>query len=523
MPSLDLDDILTELGHFGTFQKRNYLLICLVIAFSVLPLGYVFTTRSSKYRCFIEECDGDTASAYEQDWLQDAIPLKETELSRCERFAPGNASDSACSNFDRGNAITCDRFIFENGDLTIERDFNVTCDENLWMLTIVGSINNIGELVCLPLSGYISDKYGRRSMMVISALLSTFCGLMKSFSWNYITYVVMEFLDTSLGSGTYTAAYILAIEIVVPEQRVLGNTLVACAFALGEALLGAVAWMSPSWRWMMRFLYTPGVLITLYFWCVPESVRWLLSKGRWEEGRDVLRKVAKANGTRIPDETLQQLGIRKDDPEDEEKQGESIRSALRSPVLLFRLINCSFAWCCCTFVYYGLTMHSVSISGNLYSNFIAVAFIEMPAYLVSYCTLDKIGRKSSLAGSLMASGAACTAFIFIPEANAVCKLIAFLFGKFSITIAYTTLYIYTTEMFPTNLRHSLLAVCSMFGRLGSMVAPQIPLLARISPTLPLIMFGVMASASGLLSLLFPETLNTKLPDTISEAVHIQKE
>lgn len=46
------------------------------------------------------------------------------------------------------------------------------------------------------------------------------------------------------------------------------------------------------------------------------------------------------------------------------------------------------------------------------------------------------------------------------------------------TIAYTVLYMYCTEMFPTCLRHSLLSVCSMFGRIGSITAPQVPLLVR---------------------------------------------
>lgn len=46
--------------------------------------------------------------------------------------------------------------------------------------------------------------------------------------------------------------------------------------------------------------------------------------------------------------------------------------------------------------------------------------------------------------------------------------------------------------------------------------------ASISTSLPLIMFGAMASASGLLALAFPETHNAKLPDTIQDALHIGK-
>lgn len=56
------------------------------------------------------------------------------------------------------------------------------------------------------------------------------------------------------------------------------------------------------------------------------------------------------------------------------------------------------------------------------------------------------------------------------------KLTAFLVGKFGITISFTVVYVFTTELFPTPLRHSLLGACSMFGRIGSMVAPQTPLL-----------------------------------------------
>lgn len=79
----------------------------------------------------------------------------------------------------------------------------------------------------------------------------------------------------------------------------------------------------------------------------------------------------------------------------------------------------------------------------------------------------------------------------------------------------------------------------MFGRIGSMVSPQMPLLVKLFPNintffliyllqsalwspLPLVLFSGMAAVAGLLTLFFPETLNTKLPDTIEEAVNIGK-
>lgn len=103
------------------------------------------------------------------------------------------------------------------------------------------------------------------------------------------------------------------------------------------------------------------------------------------------------------------------------------------------------------------------------------------------------------------------------------KLIFFLVGKFAITISFAVVYIYAAELFPTSLRQSLLGTCSMFGRIGSMIAPQTPLLAQYMKSLPLLLFGGTAFTSGILVLSFPETLDSKLPDSINEAVQIGHE
>lgn len=56
------------------------------------------------------------------------------------------------------------------------------------------------------------------------------------------------------------------------------------------------------------------------------------------------------------------------------------------------------------------------------------------------------------------------------------RLVIYLSGKFSITVAYSSVYIYVSEVFPTNVRQSLLAICSSTGRIGSTLAPLTPLL-----------------------------------------------
>lgn len=55
-------------------------------------------------------------------------------------------------------------------------------------------------------------------------------------------------------------------------------------------------------------------------------------------------------------------------------------------------------------------------------------------------------------------------------------LLSFLGSKFAISVAFNAMYVFTAEMFPTDLRMSLIGITSMFGRLGSMIAPQMTLL-----------------------------------------------
>lgn len=198
-----------------------------------------------------------------------------------------------------------------------------------------------------------------------------------------------------------------------------------------------------------------------------------------------------------------------------------IVQVLRSSVILIRLSVCSFCWITNTFVYYGLSLNSVAFAGDKYINFILVTMVEIPGYCFTWLLTDRIGRKPMLSGAFLLSGIFCLAIQFVPTGTwSYGPLLLYMAGKMCITAAFSTTYIYTAEIFPTTLRHSLLGFCSMAGRIGSILSPQTPLLMQIMPSLPLILFGSMSIIAGILSLIFPETLGTKLPDTVWEAENI---
>ncbi|GLH00668.1 Protein of unknown function [Gryllus bimaculatus] len=130
--------------------------------------------------------------------------------------------------------------------------------------------------------------------------------------------------------------------------------------------------------------------------------------------------------------------------------------------------------------------------------------------------MNRFGRKKTLCSSLLASGLCCFLFIGIPGDWIWLRIALYLFGKFNITISFDVLYIFAVELFPTELRQTCLAACSVLGGMGQILAPQLPLLSNYMESLPLILFGSMSVASGILALLLPETQGTKLPDTLEE-------
>ncbi|PSN47342.1 Organic cation transporter protein [Blattella germanica] len=317
------------------------------------------------------------------------------------------------------------------------------------------------------------------------------------------------------------------MELVGSKSRVLAATLITSFYALGQALTGLIAWWLQDWRLILQVSYLPSLLCISYYWLIPESVRWLLTKGRTKEATEIILKAAKTNGVTLSERVMCKMRESSNPKQDEkEDTDEPLPGALyqvfKSKILLTRLIISIFCWVSIMFVYFGLTVNSVLIGSHKYTSFILVALTELPAYVATYLSMNKFGRKFSLCSTLILSGVFCTSFAFLPPGLHWARLLLYSLGKFSITISYTVMYVLNAELFPTELRHSLLGACAMFGQIGSILAPQTPLLERVMESLPLLLFGGMSVLSGLLALYFPETLNVKLPDTVGEAEKIGK-
>lgn len=95
--------------------------------------------------------------------------------------------------------------------------------------------------------------------------------------------------------------------MVGPKFRVVTSATSTSMFATGQVILGAVAWAIPNWRYMIIALHIPCFLIVSYYWILSESVRWLLSKHKYDEARKVLDRVARMNRKEISEKSMAAL------------------------------------------------------------------------------------------------------------------------------------------------------------------------------------------------------------------------
>lgn len=83
----------------------------------------------------------------------------------------------------------------------------LACDE--WRRSMIGTVQTIGGLLSLPITGFISDHWGRRFALSFNALNITWLGLVRYWVNNYNAFLAVEILKSTSGGGGFSCAYIL--------------------------------------------------------------------------------------------------------------------------------------------------------------------------------------------------------------------------------------------------------------------------------------------------------------------------
>lgn len=162
---------------------------------------------------------------------------------------------------------------------------------------LIVAMSLIGATIITMFSGAISDWVGRRPMLIVSSIFYFFSGLAMLWSPNVYILLLARLID-GFGIGlAVTLVPVYISETAPPEIRGLLNTLPQFTGSAGMFLsycmvFGMSLMVQHDWRVMLGVLSIPSVFyfaLTIFF--LPESPRWLVSKGRMTEAKQVLQRL----------------------------------------------------------------------------------------------------------------------------------------------------------------------------------------------------------------------------------------
>ncbi|XP_011689430.1 PREDICTED: organic cation transporter protein-like [Wasmannia auropunctata] len=521
------DDVILRMGEFGRYQRRVYLLLCLpAISCAFHKLAGVFLGAKMSSRCLLPHEHAENATYHlSQDMLNASYPW-DYELrgwSQCMSrdiigLANGTIIETAIGNGTEGGGIsTCKQYVYDRSvyKSTTTSEWDLVCDK-AWLRATGDSLFMVGVMLGSMIFGGLSDKYGRRPIFFLSLVIQLVGGILVAVAPEFISYVIFRLIVGSTTSGVFLVAYVIALEMVGPKKRLIAGVGCQLFFTTGYILTAGFAYFITDWRMLQVAITVPSIAFLLYWWFIPESARWLLTKGRLQEAKDLLQRASLENGVEMPSEALDTLLNNNSEDSMPDAKKPSLFDLFRYPNMRRKSILLFFNWLVNSGTYYGLSWHASNLGGNDYVNFVISGVVEVPAYTFLIFTLNRWGRKIILCGCMMLSGLALLGTLFVPANMPWLIVCLAMIGKLAITSSYGAIYVFTAEQFPTVIRNVGLGASSTFARIGGVIAPYVNHLSEIWMPLPLVIFGSSALFGGLMSLLLPETLNKKLPESIQD-------
>ncbi|MEW9699770.1 sugar porter family MFS transporter [Paenibacillus sp. SI8] len=386
----------------------------------------------------------------------------------------------------------------------------------------------IGCIIGAASSGVLSDRFGRKKVLIAAALLFIIGSLGSAIPDTFTGYIIARMIG-GLGIGiTSTLCPLYNAEIAPAKYR--GRLVALNQFAtvtgiflvyfvnLAIANYGDDAWdISSAWRWMFGVGALPGLLFMVLLFFVPESPRWLIKQGRPAEALPILLKIHGEDMARKEVLDIKE-SFKQENASIRQLFSPGLRIALIVGVVLAVLqqvtgIN--------AIMYYAPEIFKEMGAGTNASliQTILVGLINFLFTILSLWLIDKVGRKALLlTGS--ASMAICLIVIGIafqssePSGVLVLIFILLFVASFAISLG-PVVWVLLSEIFPNRIRGKATAIASMALWAADYVVSQTfpPLLSSAGPSITFWIFGLMSLFTFFFTWrVVPETKGKSLED-----------
>jgi MFS transporter, putative metabolite:H+ symporter len=358
--------------------------------------------------------------------------------------------------------------------------------------------------------GSLAEKFGRLRILFITIVLFVSMDIACLFAWSGISMMLFRFLQGVGTGGEVPVASAYINEFIGAEKRGRFFLLYEVIFPIGLMFAGMVGFfLVPVYGWKAMFIVglVPSVLTLPLRWLMPESPRWLASKGRIAEAEAVVRQLednATRHGAILREPVVRPISSLATAPSD--------WRGLFQGIYLKRTLMIWGLWVCAYMINNGLVtwlptlyrqVFQLPLQTSLAYGWITSS-VGVVASIVCALAIDKVGRKSWYATAFLLATLPLLALSWLGATTAV-EVLILATATYAIlqTIAFS-LYLYSAELYPTRLR----AVGTGFGsawlRAGSSIGPILvgTIVADLGIRYVFAAFAAIALVGGLVTLLF---------------------
>lgn len=341
----------------------------------------------------------------------------------------------------------------------------------------------LGMLLGASIFGFLADRFGRKIALTLSAAAMGVFTPLSALASSWLDLAVYRVFAGAGNAGYMVTASVLLSEYAPTGVRGRRVAILESAWAFGWlAALLLSRLLAPLYGWRTVFAVSSAALalLPILYRFVPESVRFLVARGR----RDEAASLAEVMGVEVP--------------QPEPAARASLKDLVREPYTR-RTIMLWAHWFCLVLAYWGIFLWLTDI---LYSRgipfvrsleySIAITLAQIPGYLSAAYLIEVVGRKWSLAGYMLGAAVA-SAGLWVSASDVEVLVWGALVSFFNLG-AWGITYAYTPELYPTRLRGTGSGWANSFGRVGGILGPYIAGLLIQAYGSPLAPFALFAAA-----------------------------
>ena len=354
----------------------------------------------------------------------------------------------------------------------------------------------VGTVIGSIIWGVLADIYGRKATILLSAVMfvgTSICGAMPSLAWN----VGMCFMMGVAAGGMLPVTYALLAEMMPSKHRGWALVLVGGLGAVGGyfAASGFSALLQPFFGWRILWILNlpTGLSLVILGAFIPESAKFLLSRGRREEAQRVMERFgSKARHTR----PAEQIAF---------ERGPDV--ALTGRAIFGKLFALSLAAICFSLVNFGLLLwlpadliakgYSVGLSSRLLAESALIAF---PTVFIVAWLYSRWSTKWSVVASLAVTLAGLVGVLWLEltsAGNPVLPVALLIIGTNALIAMVLP---YAAESFPLRIRGRTTGVVAACTKAGGMFAQLLAILALV-PAMGVVSIVIMVPTAAALILI----------------------